>query len=504
MANSDYVARNIIRGFCPTAVLAASITQLQTSITMSGFTSPIPEGVTINMAAMIDNEIVVVTSRTGDSLTIGRGCCDTVPATHAAGARIWFFDASIGNDGVEYGATEAIGVKVLPKTSTSVVSIPNSPPNGITFNWRFFRPYPPGLVQANGVAWFTPQTFDAGSPNLAFTWKHRDRVGQFDQLVDHAQDNIGPEAGTTYTARVYKADNTLVRTTTGLSGTSWTYDRATAKTDFGVTTGLHAGYVTIFSVRDAMESYQGYRIDFTLDADDPLSYPPLSSIPVYYKFDGTNGQQAGLVNSGSLGGTANLNGTQTLTTTAPKLGSASVTWSPGAGNSNVELKNDIALRVLDGGKLTFGGWIKAIYPGSITVSRSYSLYYNFAGDVNIGNQCYVQCGVQFSSSNPRFILNCGNSTVPVSLSQDQALNNDVWNHFEISVDGPTAYLFWNGALVATGNVGTGRTTGEHLVELRPVGTTNPDGVTVRFDDIYVIPGVCVHTASFTPPAAQFT
>lgn len=503
MANSDYTARNTQQGFCPTATLAAAIGHLDTSATMANFTSPIPEGVTLNMAAMIGTEIVAVLGRSGSIITIARGCCDTIPQSHAINSRIWFFDDSIGTDSIEYGATETIGVKLLPRTAVKAVPIAGSPPTGITFNWRFKRPYPPGLMQANGISWFIQQTVDTATPDLVLTWKHRDRVGQADQLVDYTQDNVGPEAGTTYIARVYKADNTLVRTVSAIATTTWTYDRATAMTDFVVSSGQHLGYVTIHSVRDAIESMQGYRIDFELDADS-VAYPALSGIPFYFKFNGAENQQSGIVNSGTIGGTAALNGTQKLSTSAPYLGSASVTWSPGSGNSNVTLSNNAALRVLDGEKVTFGGWVKAIYPGGFTVSRSYSIYYIFAGLDFSGNQCYCLIVVNFRTSSPQFDLVCNNSVSGLVIQAPRALNNDIWNHFEFCIDGPTVYIFWNGSLVGSGDVGAGRTAGDNKVQLWPNGSTNPDGVTVKYDNIYVIPGVCAHTSSFTPPTTEFT
>jgi hypothetical protein len=85
MANSDYVIRAGSNGFCPTASLAADITALQTAVVMQSYSSPIPNGIRIGMAAMIDDEIVKVVSRSVDNLVLGRGCCDTVPAPHAAG-----------------------------------------------------------------------------------------------------------------------------------------------------------------------------------------------------------------------------------------------------------------------------------------------------------------------------------------------------------------------------------------------------------------------------------
>lgn len=42
-------------------------------------------------------------------------------------------------------------------------------------------------------------------------------------LVTQTESNIGPEAGTTYTVRVYNENNGLQKTVTGFSTTAWTY-----------------------------------------------------------------------------------------------------------------------------------------------------------------------------------------------------------------------------------------------------------------------------------------
>ncbi len=66
-----------------------------------------------------------------------------------------------------------------------------------------------------------------------FTWAHRDRTIIQDQLVDHFGGSIGPEAGTSYTIRVYKlvGDTTPIRTVGGITGTTWTYTSAMRSAD---------------------------------------------------------------------------------------------------------------------------------------------------------------------------------------------------------------------------------------------------------------------------------
>ena len=267
MANSDYTARNQTFGFCPYALLQAAITPLQSAVVITGFRSPFPNGIRAGRAAMIGSgitaEIVVVEAFSGNNLTLGRGCCDTVPRAHAANTVIWFFDDSIARDVEEYTATETIGLKVLPRTlSGGVVPIPESPARPLVFNSRFARPYPPGDVRINGNPFTATHTLGEASSPLVLTWKHRDRITQADSLIKHETTDIGPEAGTTYLVEVLNSGGSVVRTVPVASGTSWSYSAAAAQADLGGTTGT--GSIRLWSVRDTLLSWQAYVIPFTL------------------------------------------------------------------------------------------------------------------------------------------------------------------------------------------------------------------------------------------------
>jgi hypothetical protein len=381
MAHSDYIPRGLGLPFCPTARLASAVGALDTTATMTGYVSPIAEGIRIGMAAMIEDEIVVVTARAGNVLTLGRGTCDTVPAPHPSNATIFFFDDSVGSDDRQYVATESVGIKPLPRTNSGApVAVEASPPEGITFNWRFHRPYPPGLVRVNGSPFTSVTDLSLAAPNLVLTWTHRDRIVQQDQLLDHAQASVGPEAGTTYRVGVYRtSDNALLRSVDiGLVAT-WTYTRATAIADFGLSGVDIPGYVTLESRRDGLSSWQRYRIDFvakasilggngTLDVGYLISgattafatlpaaysvtgaqaallgtnyavgasgsaavsagYEVASAAPslveiVNLQFNGTNGQTTGIANTGTLGGNAVMTAGARLTTSLAQSGSAS-------------------------------------------------------------------------------------------------------------------------------------------------------------------------------------
>lgn len=195
-------------------------------------------------------------------MQISRGCCDTVPAEHDEGTQVWFFDDYLARDDTEYAPTETIGVKPLPTTAAGVpVPVEFAPPAEITFNWRFARPYPPGQVEVNGDPWFTPKTI-TGTP-LTITWAHRNRVTQADVLVDHTQSSVTPEVDTTYTARIFDESDILQATYAGIAGASFEYTLASAIADFaGAAPGITHGYVLLTAVRDSLESWQAYRIDF--------------------------------------------------------------------------------------------------------------------------------------------------------------------------------------------------------------------------------------------------
>lgn len=264
MSNSDYSTRSGGFAFCPVGFLNGNLTPLGTLITMTGYSGG-SAGIRVGMAAMIGSEIVIVTGRTGDNVSIGRGCCDTIPAAHLAGDPIWFFDDSLGWDGIEYVGTETVGVKVIPRTTSGYMPLAYAPAEQITFNLRFARPYPPGLLQANGDPWFSGPMITSAQ-DLVLTWAQRNRITQQDALIDHIQPTITPEAGTTYKIQIFRADNTLISSLTGLTGTTWTYPWATAVSDFSAT-GLIDGYLTMCSVRDGLESFQRYRLDFQIDSN---------------------------------------------------------------------------------------------------------------------------------------------------------------------------------------------------------------------------------------------
>lgn len=209
--------------------------------------------VKLNTYAYLDNEIVAVKAinLVAGTVTVDRGVLDTVPAPHLASARIWFADAFEALVTEQYLSGESLQVKMLPATGLGRLAESAAPADSYTFAGRMIRPYPPGNVKVNNVMW--PTTILG---QIALTWAHRDRMQQTVYLVTQSEGNIGPEAGVTYTVRFYNENNSIQKTLTGLTTTTWTYLSADEATDSGLGRINGKFKVEIEAVRAGYPSWQ--------------------------------------------------------------------------------------------------------------------------------------------------------------------------------------------------------------------------------------------------------
>lgn len=177
--------------------------------------------VEVDSAALWGNELVRVDAIDADAgtLTLARGCGDTVPQDHAAGERIWFYDADVSTDGREYVDGELVHVKLLTRTTSAERPLVRATAIDVTMDQRQVRPYAPGDLKINTESY---PSFVNGL--LTVSWVHRDRLLQADQLVESVAASIGPEAGVTYRLRLYNQDDDLLVDVSSLTGTSYTWD----------------------------------------------------------------------------------------------------------------------------------------------------------------------------------------------------------------------------------------------------------------------------------------
>lgn len=238
----------------PTGTLAATIGPTTTTISIAGGIDL--DLVEIGTSAMIGTEIVRIDAKDilAGTITVGRGCADTVPRSWATGSRVWCFDEFAGADTTQYVVAETVDAKIITRTSTGELAETSAPMASVTMARRAARPYPPADLQITGQR-YPSEAYST----LTATWVHRDRLLQQDTLVDHLEASVGPEVGTTYTARWY-LDGVLVQTTTAIAGVSTAYTPPASS-------GGKTIRVDVESVRDGLASWEAASHTFLYRAE---------------------------------------------------------------------------------------------------------------------------------------------------------------------------------------------------------------------------------------------
>jgi hypothetical protein len=149
--------------FCKTATLAAALPPGQTTAIALDSAAGLGT-VEIGSACIVGNEWCRVDAvDTGaNTIALGRGCADTVPALHAAGTRIYFYASAAAADSTEYTDGETISAKILPRTGSKQLADADAVALPLTFARRLARPYPPAQLQIGGVSIFDVATTEEG------------------------------------------------------------------------------------------------------------------------------------------------------------------------------------------------------------------------------------------------------------------------------------------------------------------------------------------------------
>lgn len=246
--------------FCPTAKLAIDIDRM--IVTFSINNADELDLVPLGSWCQIDDEIMDIVALSDTSITVKRGCLDTLPALHSTGAVLYFWDKFPSADPTQYDAGETINIKLTPKTGSGTLDLTKAPVDTVTLANRAIRPYPPGNLKINGT-YFPPQV----EGDLVLTWAHRDRTQQTGgSLLGFTDASVGPETGTTYTLKVYNGSNALVRTVSGINDVTTTYTGAMETADGGP---FSAFRFTLAAERDGYESWQIYDVSLTRPAPIP-------------------------------------------------------------------------------------------------------------------------------------------------------------------------------------------------------------------------------------------
>lgn len=263
--NSLTANLNAITGnspFCPTATLDTPLPLNAADATIVLNDVVDLAEVSLDTYALIEDELVKILAidTALNEITIARGILDTVPAAHNADVRVWFVEQFSFFVQTEYADSEQPGVKILPTTGKGRLNPDDATIyNADIMNSRQVRPYAPGNLKVDSASY--PATF-SGQPTL--TWNLRNRLTQTVELVEHSDIGVTPEVGQTITIKIYDETlSNLLRTVTGLAGTTYTYTEEDEIADSGLGSAdplnTQLRFV-IYSVRDGYDSLQQYDI----------------------------------------------------------------------------------------------------------------------------------------------------------------------------------------------------------------------------------------------------
>lgn len=275
--------------WCPSALVVEEADRAGTSFTLSNGSDL--DNVEVGTWALWGTEIVRIDAFDSSALTmtIGRGCADTVPVVHAPSARIYFCGDWGITDGREYVDGETVQAKLLTRTASEEQSLDDANALSVELVQRQFLPYPPAAVTVNGLA----EPGELVGP-LTVAWRWRDRLLQNDRLVDQAEGNIGPESGTTARVRYYRS-STLLDTQENIATDSTTYTPSDVS-------GLMR--IEVEMVRDGLASLQMWVTEFPFSAGTPTVPEAISIYANLVSWWGFDDNQADLKGQNSLLGAA--------------------------------------------------------------------------------------------------------------------------------------------------------------------------------------------------------
>lgn len=217
---SGFADSGITSGFCPVGVLNAAYPSGLTAFDPTGFVLASAGGVDLDQLTaasptdfadgvtlcMIDNEIMAWTTPTLNAdgtytiAGIARGLLDTVPAAHAAGAKVFFF--SLGANVTQptpYASDLTVTARFTPNSAIDQLAIAAASDVTLTTRSRYARPYPPGNVRVNGRAYGVRPATTAG--DLTVTWNSRNRLTQA-LTVQQDAGEIAGETGQSFQVQI--------------------------------------------------------------------------------------------------------------------------------------------------------------------------------------------------------------------------------------------------------------------------------------------------------------
>lgn len=252
---TDYKRKTTL-DFCCTAVLTSSIGKASSDTTLNIGSIIDKELLELDNWIQVNDEIMEVTAIGASTLTVTRGCLDTVPASHSNGARVYGFGAFSVGEGTNWLIGETVKIKLTPKTPKAELEVADATEHTFLTVGRMHLPYPPANLKLNGSYW--PSSITRG--DIVLTWAYRNRLTQTAGLIDWYSGGVATEPSVTYSGELRTSGGTLLLSFAALSSNTTTLDTAPlvgapiSHLYFsGTTADLHCGSAHGLSIGDTIQ-----------------------------------------------------------------------------------------------------------------------------------------------------------------------------------------------------------------------------------------------------------
>ncbi|QBQ71191.1 tail assembly structural protein [Shewanella phage S0112] len=241
------------------STISSNVDRVQTIIPVNNAT--ILASYTTGFYGFIGDEIVRFdgADAINGTITLGRGCMDTIPIEHVNGDKLYFVQLGSAFDLMKYIESAEIRCKLLNQTSVGVYDINLASEKSKVLIGRQNAPYRPSRVKVNDL--YFP-TYIQGK-GFTLTWDHQDRLQQTAGVDDWFTSFLGaPETGVSYWLRV-------IKTSPGTATILAEQDIGPGTTYNLIETGIPVGQiwtveVRLYAKRDG-ESSRLFEHSFTLD-----------------------------------------------------------------------------------------------------------------------------------------------------------------------------------------------------------------------------------------------
>ena len=206
------------------AFAAESSTTIPFPTNLFGQTPRLAALVFIGSSDDVSTEIALVQAIDGDgNYILARGVLDTVPRAWPTGTPVWFLNSQRYIDPTLRAPGETVSYRTLMRTSVNLLAYADGVDSTITLTARPYLPLRPANVKVNGQG-FDTVALNSGSASV--TWSNRNRLTETAQIFGWASGTMAPEAGQTTTIDVLDGGGVVLRTFSGLTGTSTTLTAA--------------------------------------------------------------------------------------------------------------------------------------------------------------------------------------------------------------------------------------------------------------------------------------